>query len=146
MCILDHWEMCTVRNIQGLVSSQAKILDHWEMCTVRNETKRFTKFGFILDHWEMCTVRNPPRHAPARSQILDHWEMCTVRPELRQQKQSAIADSWPLRCSQPKSMRILKDHRPLGIPGRSYMPIFLHDGLAYTGHLPYGSMAPTYVE
>ena len=34
--ILDHWEMCAVRNEIVLADLMQKILDHWEMCAVRN--------------------------------------------------------------------------------------------------------------
>ena len=34
--ILDHWEMCAVRNGEADAEEKAVILDHWEMCAVRN--------------------------------------------------------------------------------------------------------------
>ena len=34
------------------------ILDHWEMCAVRNARAARVNAGGILDHWEMCAVRN----------------------------------------------------------------------------------------
>ena len=34
------------------------ILEHWEMCSVRNEKQFTERWEFILEHWEMCSVRN----------------------------------------------------------------------------------------
>ena len=34
--ILDHWEMCAVRNYALIEDNPEDILDHWEMCAVRN--------------------------------------------------------------------------------------------------------------
>ena len=41
-----------------LIKSMLNILDHWEMCAVRNMQKRTKNIVNILDHWEMCAVRN----------------------------------------------------------------------------------------
>ena len=38
--ILDHWEMCAVRNILMPRYIGEPILDHWEMCAVRNRIGR----------------------------------------------------------------------------------------------------------
>ena len=34
------------------------ILEHWEMCSVRNNANLLNTCGTILEHWEMCSVRN----------------------------------------------------------------------------------------
>ena len=34
--ILDHWEMCSNRNLREPGSARSRILDHWEMCSNRN--------------------------------------------------------------------------------------------------------------
>ena len=34
--ILEHWEMCSVRNFDILELALLTILEHWEMCSVRN--------------------------------------------------------------------------------------------------------------
>ena len=32
------------------------ILDHWEMCAVRNDLLSHQRARHILDHWEMCSI------------------------------------------------------------------------------------------
>ena len=51
--ILDHWEMCAVRNQDRVAGSENPILDHWEMCAVRNGLSLYNKWSGILDHFEM---------------------------------------------------------------------------------------------
>ena len=37
------------------------ILEHWEMCSVRNKMLTVVEINRILEHWEMCSVRNHTR-------------------------------------------------------------------------------------
>ena len=77
--ILEHWEMCSVRNWRGAAGADRGILEHWEMCSVRNLSVVVGIGATILEHWEMCSVRNKNAgHGDARL-ILEHWEMCSVR-------------------------------------------------------------------
>ena len=55
--ILDHWEMCAVRNRAAASSSRQTILDHWEMCAVRN--RLFSASATCSDSRSLGDVRCP---------------------------------------------------------------------------------------
>ena len=105
--ILDHWEMCSNRNLDLRPLCLELILDHWEMCSNRNCSVAFLALDIILDHWEMCSNRNSKIALYGISGILDHWEMCSNRnhPKVRLHP-CQILDHWEM-CSNRNDTRAL---------------------------------------
>ena len=53
LTILEHWEMCSVRNCRMILPSATAILEHWEMCSVRNVMTKIPSCRLVLEHREV---------------------------------------------------------------------------------------------